>query len=133
MGQQIISCDKTDGGCNGGDLPTAWDYVKSAGGIVKESTYPDTSGSSGSTGSCKSSKLANKVASVSGYTWAVPECTGGSCSNQDEDGMKAVLASKGPISVCVNAGSWGLLWWRFGWDVLWQVQFTRSLCAVGRL
>jgi len=104
--QQIISCDKTDGGCNGGDLPTAWDYVKSAGGIVKESTYPDTSSSSGSTGSCKSSKLANKVASVSGYTWAVPECTGGSCSNQDEDGMKAVLASKGPISVCVNAGSW---------------------------
>merc|ERR1711894_425747 len=35
--QQIVSCDKTDGGCNGGDLPTAWDYVKSAGGIVKES------------------------------------------------------------------------------------------------
>jgi len=104
--QQVISCDKTDAGCNGGDLPTAWNYVKKAGGIVKESAYPDTSNSKGKTGSCKSKKLTNKVASVSGYSWAVPECTGGSCSGQDEDGMKAVLASKGPISVCVNAGSW---------------------------
>jgi len=104
--QQIISCDKTDGGCNGGDLPTAWDYVKNAGGIVAESAYPDTSSSAGETGSCKKHQLSDKVASVSGFTWAVPECTGGSCKNQDEDGLKAVLASKGPISVCVNAGSW---------------------------
>ena len=26
--QQIISYDKTDGGCNGGDLPTVLDYVQ---------------------------------------------------------------------------------------------------------
>ena len=62
--QQVISCDKTDAGCNGGDLPTAWNYVKKAGGIVKESAYPDTSNSKGKTGSCKSKKLTNKVASL---------------------------------------------------------------------
>merc|ERR1719503_329103 len=41
--QQVISCDKDDLGCNGGDLPTAFDYVKSAGGIDTESDYPDSS------------------------------------------------------------------------------------------
>merc|ERR1719487_1864944 len=30
--QQIISCDKEDGGCDGGDLPTALDYMQKNGG-----------------------------------------------------------------------------------------------------
>merc|ERR1711865_706818 len=37
--QQIIACDKTDGGCNGGDLPTAFDYVESDGGIDEDANY----------------------------------------------------------------------------------------------
>jgi len=41
--QQIISCDKTDGGCNGGDIPEAFDYVMSTGGIALDSDYPETS------------------------------------------------------------------------------------------
>jgi C1A family cysteine protease len=101
--QQIISCDKTDGGCNGGDLPTAFDYVKSAGGIDTASDYPDTSHSTGSTGSCSWSK--QEVAKVTGYKYAVPPCDSGSCSSQDEDGLAAALAQYGPISICVNANS----------------------------
>ena len=39
--QLIISCDKTDGGCQGGDLPTAFDYVRNtAGGIDSDSHGP---------------------------------------------------------------------------------------------
>merc|ERR1712127_255422 len=35
--------------------------------------------------------------------FAVPPCTSGSCSNQDEDGLKAALATYGPLSICINA------------------------------
>merc|ERR1719265_1285334 len=44
--QQIISCDKSDLGCNGGDTVTAYKYVKKAGGMALEKTYPDTSADS---------------------------------------------------------------------------------------
>ena len=41
--QQIISCNKTDGGCQGGDLPTAFDSVRNtAGGIDSDSDFPQT-------------------------------------------------------------------------------------------
>jgi C1A family cysteine protease len=50
--QQINSCDKRDGGCNGGNTETAYQYVKGAGGIELNSDYPYTSGG-GQTGSCK--------------------------------------------------------------------------------
>lgn len=33
--QQIVSCDKSDDGCDGGDTPTAYKYVKKAGGMVR--------------------------------------------------------------------------------------------------
>jgi C1A family cysteine protease len=101
--QQIISCDKTDGGCAGGDLPTAFDYVESDGGIDSAESYPDTSHRSGSAGSCKSH---SHVAKVTDYKYAVPPCQGGKCNSQDEDGLKASLAKNGPLSICVNAESW---------------------------
>jgi C1A family cysteine protease len=101
--QQVISCDKTDGGCNGGDLPTAFDYVESAGGIDTESDYPDTSAKSGNTGRCKSFK---KKAKVTGYKYAIPPCDSGACKNQKESDMMAALNQYGPLSVCVNAESW---------------------------
>ena len=41
MVQQIISCDKSDEGCQGRDLPTTFDYVwNTAGGIDSDSDYP---------------------------------------------------------------------------------------------
>jgi len=101
--QQIVSCDKTDGGCNGGDLPTAFDYVQSAGGIATQASYPDTSSDAGQDGKCKSS---TPVVKVTGYEYAVPPCTGGKCNNQKESDMMAALNTYGPLSVCVNAQNW---------------------------
>jgi C1A family cysteine protease len=101
--QQVISCDKTDGGCNGGDLPTAFDYVEKAGGIDSESDYPDSSASSGRTGSCKSF---SKKVKVTGWKYAIPPCDSGTCKNQKESDMMAALNTYGPLSVCVNAESW---------------------------
>merc|ERR1712070_1118886 len=100
--QQIVSCDKTDLGCNGGDLPSAFDYVESAGGLDTEEDYPYTS-KTGRSGSCKSS---TPVVTVTDYKYAVAPCQGGTCSSQDEDGLKAALATHGPLSICVNAGRW---------------------------
>jgi len=94
---------KTDGGCNGGDLPTAFDYVQSAGGIATQASYPDTSSDAGQTGKCKSS---TPVVKVTGYEYAVPPCTGGKCNNQKESDMMAALNTYGPLSVCVNAQNW---------------------------
>jgi len=41
--QQLVSCDDSDLGCDGGATDTAYWYVYRAGGIEKESTYPYTS------------------------------------------------------------------------------------------
>jgi len=101
--QQIIACDKGDGGCNGGDLPTAFDYVESDGGIDADASYPDTSHNWGITGKCQTH---DHVAKVTDYKYAVAPCESGSCSKQDEDGLKAALASFGPLSICVNANDW---------------------------
>lgn len=98
--QQIISCDKVDGGCNGGDLPTAFDYVESDGGIDSNSDYPDKSHRFGFTGQCKPH---SPIAKVTDYKYAVAPCEGGSCSSQAEDDLKAALNSFGPLSICVNA------------------------------
>jgi len=103
--QQIVSCDPNDGGCNGGDLPTAFDYVESAGGLDTEVAYPYTS-LTGRSGHCSKTLPAAPVVSVTDYKYGVAPCEGGACSTQDEEGLKAALATYGPLSVCVNANTW---------------------------
>jgi C1A family cysteine protease len=89
--QQINSCDKTDGGCNGGNTETAYGYVKSAGGLELASDYPYTSGTTGKTGTCNF--VASKVAvKITGYK-AVP--TG-------ESNLQTAL-NAGPVSICLAA------------------------------
>jgi len=95
--QQIVSCDKVDQGCNGGDTPTAYKYVMSAGGLELESDYPYTSGNSGVTGSCKADKSKN-VASISGFEYAT--------RSKNETAMAEYLYTKVPLSICVDASSW---------------------------
>jgi len=104
--QQIISCDKTDGGCDGGDLPTAFDYVKSNGGIDTMQDYKDTSAGSAKNGQCNKNKQRKKVVKITGSKYAVPPCESGKCNNQKESDMMAALKAHGPLSVCVNANDW---------------------------
>ena len=33
--QQVVSCDRGDYGCNGGDTPTAYKYIMNAGGLER--------------------------------------------------------------------------------------------------
>jgi len=108
--QQIVSCDTTDGGCNGGDTPTAYAYVKKAGGIETSAVYPYTSGG-GANGICKF-KASAIVAKITGFGFAIPECTGGLCANQQETKLPALLSGgggavpAGPYSICLDAQPW---------------------------
>jgi len=88
--QQVNACDKVDGGCNGGNTESAYEYVVKAGGIESEREYPYTSGG-GRTGICKF-KAANVVVKIKGYT----------SIKKGEDNVKAGMTD-GPLSVCVAA------------------------------
>jgi len=101
--QQVVSCDTKDGGCDGGDTITAYDYLVKAGGVETESSYPYTSGN-GKDGSCNvtTSKF---VAKISGYTYATTPCFD-SCAKQDEATLLNNMVSTGPVSICVEAEPW---------------------------
>jgi len=90
--QQITSCDKVDGGCNGGWPYRAYQYVKTAGGMERASDYPYTSGT-GNTGVCKfdSSKVVSG-SRLNSYT-----------SIQQSESQLQVALNNGPASVCVAA------------------------------
>lgn len=91
--EQITQCATKASGCGGGWTEVAYDYVKSAGGIVTEATYPYTS-YQGVTGACRVD-TSKAVIKVSGYTTV-----------KGESAMASYVQSKGPLSVCLDASSW---------------------------
>lgn len=101
--QQIVDCDTFDGGCDGGDLPSAFQYLQNAGGLVSESSYPYTARD----GSCKFNKADIKVA-VTGFDEVIPFCEHTDCDRQDVQQAAANIKARGVApSVCVYvANSW---------------------------
>jgi len=99
--QQIVSCDLVDAGCGGGDTPTAYNYVKGAGGLMTEAAYPYVDG--GDTDddpprrACKFSK-AGVVAKITGFAYGT--------TKNDETTMAANLAAMSPFSICVATNGW---------------------------
>jgi len=102
--EQIVDCDTVDAGCNGGDTPTAFEYVTQQGGLDTEESYPYTAGDSGTGGSC-AFEQSNVAASITNFTWAIPECSG-SCNTQSMSDAQAKLATVAPFSICVYAEPW---------------------------
>lgn len=49
--QQIVDCDTTTYGCNGGSYQDVWEYINSVGGVTTSSNYPYTS-TDGVSGTC---------------------------------------------------------------------------------
>jgi len=97
--EQIVQCDRTSAGCNGGWTESAYNYVKKAGGITQDSDYPYTS-YLGTTGSCKAT-IPTQVVTVTGFT-----TIGGSTASAIETNMANYVLSTGPLSVCLDASSW---------------------------
>jgi len=93
--QQIVDCDTNDAGCNGGDPPTAYAYVISAGGLDTEASYPYTA----EDGNCAFSS-SNVAAKISSWKYATDP------NNPDEQTMLNNLYSWSPLSICVDASTW---------------------------
>jgi len=101
--EQIVDCDTVDQGCGGGDTPSAYQYVQQAGGLEGEDSYPYTAGG-GDSGSCTFDDT-KVVANITGFQWAIPECTS-SCNSQNMTDVKAKLATVAPFAICVYAEPW---------------------------
>jgi len=93
--QQIVDCDKGRGdeGCNGGDTPTAYAYVISAGGMDTMKDYPYTA----SDDKC-AFKADSVAAKISSWTYITKD--------KNETEMQQKLLAKGPLSICVDAEPW---------------------------
>jgi len=93
--QQIVDCDKGRGdlGCNGGDTPTAYEYVIAAGGMDTMKAYPYT----GEDDTC-AFKASGIAATIKSWTYIT--------QTKNETEMQAKLLVNGPLSICVDATSW---------------------------
>jgi len=91
--QEIVDCDTTDAGCDGGDPPTAYAFVMSEGGLEDDSDYPYTAAD----GTCNFQSNLVKV-TITNWQYAT--------QNSDESTMQSNLVAWGPLSICVDAEPW---------------------------
>jgi len=91
--QQIVDCDTTDQGCNGGWTYDAYQYVESAGGQEPLSDYPYTAEG----GTCQFNS-GDVLAKISGWSYVT--------QSKDETAMMTWVTNSGPLSICVDASSW---------------------------
>ncbi|CAN8306131.1 unnamed protein product [Cochlearia groenlandica] len=89
--QQLIDCDTGtyNKGCSGGLMETAFDYIKTNGGLVLQTDYPYTAVQ----GTCDQEKSKNKVVTIQGFKKVA----------QDETSLEIAVAQQ-PVSVGIDAG-----------------------------
>mmetsp|Transcript_15731 Transcript_15731/g.28650 ORF Transcript_15731/g.28650 Transcript_15731/m.28650 type:complete len:392 (-) Transcript_15731:98-1273(-) len=121
--QQIASCVESCDGCAGGDTVTAYEYLKGSPGLASSFFWPYAQGltplhscsAKSCTESCSSHNLnelgeyeqyIGPAAEITGFEYATPACSEGACKNQNLHLLASSLVNSGPVSVCVNAGSW---------------------------
>lgn len=91
--QQLVSCDNTDAGCNGGWMDDAFAWVQGNGGICEEADYPYTSGTTADSGSCIAGCAV--VSGSSPVSWV--DVTPGSVAD-----MESAVALT-PVSIAIQA------------------------------
>jgi len=93
--QELVDCDREyNGGCNGGLMDYAFDFIKKNGGMDTESDYPYL----GIDSKCDATKKNTKVVSIDGYEDVPPF---------DENALKKAVAHQ-PVSVAIEAGGMAL-------------------------
>ena len=87
--EQLLDCDAGNDGCEGGIMDEAFRYIKGAGGLMSEADYRYTQIKD----TCKFKK--NKaLVKVTGWK---------SAGSKNEETIRKMLVSTGPLSVAVNA------------------------------
>jgi len=93
--QEIVDCDHNGAyGCNGGDLPTCFDFVK-VDGLEKEASYPYRARD----GQCEANKGLAYV-HIAGWKYVIAP------SDHNENTMANFVAANSPISITVDAQVW---------------------------
>lgn len=87
--QQLMDCDYTNNGCNGGAIINAMNYIRSAGGVVPMYNYPYR----GYRGYCRYGGA--KYARIRGYT----------SPGMNENSILNMLYSRGPLAAAMNANT----------------------------
>jgi len=93
--QELVSCDDTDYGCQGGLMDSAFDWIeRSSSGLCSEEDYPYTSGTTSARGECMKATCNPVPDSVpKGYIDIPP----------NEAALLAAVAQHGPVSVAIEA------------------------------
>ena len=95
--QQLVDCDTSDSGCNGGLMEYAFVFLKNLGCINLEEDYPYT----GRKGTCKTNYDKCIDMKVTGYKKLGSSSS--TFSPVDEDEVKEFLYSTGPLAIALNA------------------------------
>lgn len=89
--QELVDCDRTNDGCDGGHMDYAFEWVMHNGGIDTETNYPY----SGADGTCNVAKEETKVIGIDGYY------------NLEQSDRSLLCATvKQPISAGIDGSSW---------------------------
>lgn len=91
--QELVDCDTTDYGCNGGNPSFAMNYVKQM-GLCLDKDYPYTSGNTNTKYTCQASTCTAKKV-LESYT----VCGGGNC----DIGTWMSMLQKGPMEIVIYA------------------------------
>lgn len=89
--QELVDCDTTNSGCDGGNMDDAFEWVINNGGIDSESDYPYTS----LDGTCNTTKEKRKAVTIDGYE---------DVGESDADLLCATVQQ--PISVAIDGSAW---------------------------
>jgi len=89
--EDLVQCDTTDSGCNGGLMDNAFSWVETH-GIASLAIYPYTS-TAGTRGTCSASKRNAAAVTITGYR---------DVASEDEVALKHAVAQQ-PVSVAIEA------------------------------
>jgi len=92
--QELVSCDDTDYGCQGGWMDSAYDWVEKTGGLCSEADYPYSSGMSSARGECTKTQCNTVPDSAPKGYLDIPA---------SEAAIVAAVAQHGPVSVGIEA------------------------------
>jgi len=95
--QQLLDCNTSNYGCNGGDLITGMNYVLGT-GVENDSNYSYL----GYSGNACNFSTSKPLTTISGYQYCSNLTTSYKCSTS----IVYTLLQKGPLSVVTNGGSW---------------------------